>query len=324
MCQTSSTSFFTTVPVRLSFPILLTLVFLTFVFALVPLAGAAPPEPVDGDFCGHTLPLPLDRSVLGHALAGEPAGYAVEVPEPGLLLVEAHGTSTPSSPSVRLLDPACRIRSSNLSLPAIRGRHLHRISTPGTYFVEVAAAGVSGGSFRIDAWLVAREDEPPAVLAKDGEDPMEGIPEEPMDEWDELRVDRPGAEQATWREIPGHGVLELLPADDRRVRFYTWCPWATRPGLLATFTCGPRLLIDETGRMEVSSPVYGTGGFIAVTLASHGWVALESDAVLFDSRGRLIADLAAGDSMRLAAGRYFLRVETPAGVDTIRLDADLD
>ncbi len=315
------------------------------------LAGSPPLDAASPESCREALPLPLDHSIHGYATGREPARYAVEVTVPSLLVTEAHGTgSPPVSPAVGLLDRACRPQATNLPLPMIRGRHVHRVDMPGTYFVEVATvdlangADLADGGFRLDAWLVPAPGAAAGVLKDggDGGDGNEDPPREPMDEWDESLgggIGEPIAattayktprEPSAWREIAGHGVVELVETPGgRETRVHPWCPWAERPGLLRTFTCAPQLRLDESGTLVVHPLFPEISELVGLRLATAGRIALEvpgesgGSAALFDARGRLIAELVNGEPIELAAGRYYLQVETSAG-DAMRLDAELD
>lgn len=281
-------------PTAFSLRLLLLLSLVTWLVGSPPLIASAP------EGCREALPLPLDHSIHGYATDREPARYAIDVPMPCLLVTEAHATgSPPASPAVRFLDRTCRPQAANLPLPAIRGRHVHRVSMPGTYYVEIVTADLAAGSFRLDAWLVP--DPESAGMLKDGGAVNEEPPREPMDEWDERL------------EIEGG-----------------WCPWPERPGLLGTFTCAPQLRVDESRTLTVHPLFPETTELVGLTLAAAGRIALETtgdsggSAALFDAQGRLIAELVNGDPIQLAAGRYYLQVEIPAGGDAIRLDAELD
>ncbi|MCP4655722.1 MAG: hypothetical protein GY856_09915 [bacterium] len=317
-----------------------------------PKLNAAALNAVAPENCLEALPLPLDHSIHGYATAWEPVRYAIDVQVPCILVTEAHGIgSPPVSAAVRFLDRSCRPQATNLPLPAIRGRHVHRVSMPGTYYVEIVAGvadDLADGSFRLDAWLVPDPGLAAGVLKNDGGDGGDGgdgneePPREPMDEWDEQPEIEDGGRTGTrafpkasrpvaWQEIAGHGVVELVETPGgRETRFHPWCPWPERPGLLRTFTCAPQLRVDESRTLTVHPLLPETTELVGLTLATAGRIALgaagESDgsAALFDAQGRLIAELVNGEPSELAAGRYFLQVETSTDADAIRLDAEFD
>lgn len=260
--------------------------------ALVPLVA-----PLSATPCDNALPLPLDQSIHGYG----PSLYALEIVSPGLLVIEAPGSA------VRFLGRGCRKLSSNLPLPAIAGRHVHRVVVPGTYFAEVAA---KDDVFRLAAWHVRS---PGIGLLKDGED--DDGPREPMDEWDELILP-PGngeAASAAWREVAGHGVIEV---GDGRVRFNAWCPWAERPELLSTFTCARRLRLGVGGAATVAS-IGDDEDVVGVTLTA-GRLSASAGVSVYDAGGRLVAEASAGEPAELAAGRYFVR--WTASAEPIRLE----
>ncbi len=319
------------------------------------LAAAAPPAP-----CDKALPLPLDTSIDGYVPAEQPVHYAVDVTATGFLLVEARTNWPAASPDVSLRDSACRSRSSNLPVAPIQGRHVHRVE-PGTYFVEVAANNVSGASFRVDAWLIPdrglrrdllKDDPPEEPMGESDEaqneapecDNMEerfaakdDPPEEPMGESDEMQSEdsecliEEALRSTSWQEIAGHGLLELARTDKgHTVRVHPWCPWPERPGLLSTTTCARQIHLDESGEVTVRPVFVGSSELVGMTTAAAGWLSFDvpggfaAAAAVFDARGQLVTELVAGEPVWLDAGGYFLRVETSADAEALRIVAELD
>ncbi len=238
---------------------------------VTPLA-AAQVEP-----CGEALPLPLDHSIAGDAASWAATRYAVRAETAGFLVVEAHADGPQAAaPDLHFLGRDCQAEDPNLPLAPTRGRVVHRVVEPGTYYLEVAGEADAPVRFRLYAWLTRpggaalRHDGAPDLEPMDESDelgapdcplgapycefePMDesdelGAPDcplgapycefEPMDESDELRTD--GRTAASWHEIPGHGLLELQrAAGGLGVRVHPLCAWVERPELLATFTCRP-------------------------------------------------------------------------------------
>ncbi len=289
--------------------------------------------------CDQALPLPLGHSIPGHLLDGGAELYSIEIEDPGFLVVEAHGERSPLP--VRFLGRACQDTPSNLPLPAINGRHMHEVG-PGTYFVEIAADNGGGGSYRLDAWLAdpgrrfmaavgeradcvpAKEemDETdeftsddassfPAKEEMDETDEFGGCmaTKEEMDETDELV----GGDPSTWYEIAGHGLLEIVRVRWRlKTRFHSLCPWPRRPGLLATFTCAPRLRLARRETVTVRPPTSEARWRIGVSLGSAGSLAIETiddpsaTVAVFDAQGHFTGELTGDSATRLEAGHYFI------------------
>ncbi len=114
------------------------------------LVVVAPLQAAPAAACQDASTLPLDHPIAGYVTAQEAERYAIEVERSGFLVIEARG-SGPMQPIVRFLGPDCTSTVSNLPIPAIRGRHLHRVKDPGTYFVEITAADPDG-SYLLHAW----------------------------------------------------------------------------------------------------------------------------------------------------------------------------
>ena len=156
-------------------------------------------------------------------------------------------------------------------------------------------------------------------------DEFGGLPnKEEMAESDEFDGSLPA-----WQEIAGHGLLEIgrAPGGLVETRFHSLCPWTRRPGLLATFTCAPRLRLN-TSNMVTVEPLASAGSqLIGVTLASSGRLAIEAvddpsgSTVAFDAEGRFIGDMS-GNVAWFEAGDYFF--ETSAGSSPIRIYAEID
>ena len=142
-----------------------------------------------------------------------------------------------------------------------------------------------------------------------------------MGEWNEMRtLGMPS--RSAWREIPGHGVLELVAGagGGSAWRVHPWCPWGQRPGLLGTFSCSRQLLFDGTAEVV---PL-GTGGheLVGFSMVSSGRLFLDgASALVLDSGGRPVAELADGESVWLEAGRFYLKAQPTQGREVLRIDA---
>lgn len=276
--------------------------FLMFLLLATPLAAAP---------CDDALPLPLDRSLHGSGTTR----YVVTVTAPGLLLVEAHGGG---APEVRFLGADCEPRSSNLPLTTMHGRHVHRVTAPGAHYLEIVAE--DGSLYRLDAWHVPGR---AALLTKDGDPPDDdgGGPREPMDEWDELLFPNGNKALASpaWREIAGHGVLEIVGG---RARLHAWCSWVERLELLSTFTCARRLRLTDGGTWAVRPLGVGDQELLGLETAADGRLWVETDGAVYDAEGRLAGELRSSEPVQLTAGRYFLKW-TATG-SPVRLDFDPD
>ncbi len=173
-------------------------------------ADAALPEPFR-----NALPLPMDRSIDGYTTAREPALYAVDVTAPGLVVIETHATGLPLvRHHVRVFDPSGQQSAANLPLPAMQGRHVQWIPEPGTYFVEVRAAGPGSASFRLYAWTAARQGDSLEPMDETDEI-LGGYPSlEPMDETDELIGGHPSLEPMDETDEILGGYPSLEPMDE--------------------------------------------------------------------------------------------------------------
>ncbi len=305
--------------------------------------------------CEEALVLPLEHSIAGYVAAQRPERYAIDVERSGFLIIEARGTG-PIPLTVRFLGRDCSITASNLPVPIIQGRHLHRVKDPGTYFVEIESADL-GENYQLYAWWVedstghdlpnkeemAEADELVGCLPNKEEmaeaDELVGcLPnKEEMAEADELVGCLPNKEEMAeaeelvgrrWQEIAGHGLVEIAPAPRGLVtRFHSLCPWARRPGLLRTLTCAPRLRLDATGMVTVTPPAGDGTRLIGVTLGSAGSLAIEAvgdpsaTTVVFNAEGGPAGELS-DHAAWLEAGDYVF--ETTAGDGPIRIYAELD
>ena len=302
---------------------------------VAPLA-AAPPEA-----CQDALTLPLDHSIAGYVPAHGQTHYTVDIERPGFLIIEAHG-SGPASPAVRFLGRDCTTTGSNLPVPTIHGRHIHRVRGAGTYFVEVAASDLGLG-YRLDAWWI--DDDPdhrlPTKEEMDEVDEVDGcLPtKEEMDEVDELagclptkeemdEVDELAGTGSSWQKIAGHGLLEIARGrGGLDTRFHFLCPWSRRPDLLATFTCAPRLRLAAGDTVTVTPPAADGIRLIGLNIAPAGYLAAEAvndpmaTVIIFDAAGRLAGELRS-DRAWLEAGDYFLEVASETS--QIRVYAELD
>ncbi len=139
---------------------------------------------------------------------------------------------------------------------------------------------------------------------------------EPMDETDEL------VGTASWREIPGYGLLETVAGG--QIRQHPWCSWTERPELLSTFSCAREVRVAGTRTIAVD-PVSPAGvEMIGLDLAAGGRVTVEAPAAVFDAGGRLLAEPDAGEPVWLEAGRAFVRIDTGAGREAVVLDVEID
>ena len=188
--------------------------------------------------CDNALGLELPAVEIGYSDQDKPATFALDVRQNRWLVVEAQNLGSAvdpeaQRPGVRLLDAQCRELQPHPTLPRLRGRHVHFVSRTGKLFVQVVG---NDTAFRVDAWLGDGKGEHTSLVhgaAKNDPDP---VPEEPIDEWDELRGETPCG---TFR-----GVERLMDPETQSASFAPWHKNGTDPDPV------PEEPIDEWDEMR--------------------------------------------------------------------------
>ncbi len=294
--------------------------FASLLFWLVVVAplAAMPPEA-----CQDALTLPLDHSIADYVPAQGQKHYAVEVERSGFLVIEARG-SGPAALAVRFLGRDCTSTASNLPVPTIHGRHLHRVRSAGTYFVEVAA-GDFGDGYRLDAWWV--DDDPdhrlPSKEEMDEVDEFAGcLPtKEEMDEVDEFAGCLPTKEEMD--EVDEFaGCLPTKEEMDEVDEFAGWLPTKEEMDEVDEFAgCLPtKEEMDEVDELADSGSTWqeiGGHGLLEIVRVRGGLDTRFHSLCPWSQRPGLLATFTCAPQLRLAvSGMVMLR---PPADDGIRL-----
>ncbi len=141
--------------------------------------------------CDEAWSLDLPASERGVTHEGV-AAFSVEAAASRWLVVEAQRIDTvdhraAERPEVRLFDHACRELQPHPTLPRLLGRAVHFVRQSGPIYIQLETDEPRAG-FLIDAWLGSGRNELSFDPWSKTDDP-DPVPQEPVDEWDELRSD---------------------------------------------------------------------------------------------------------------------------------------